>query len=246
RWAAGKHRLQVLTGKQQDPFDSYGWMSELHYEYDLKPIYFFHVGQRRNQYDKNIPTSNKEYQQLIRITAAKNKIGLHPSWYSGDEMKMLSKEKAILEKISLQGISCSRQHYIRFTIPGTFRQLMDTDIYEDYSMGYGTVNGFRASVTVPFYWYDLEREQETHLLLHPFCFMDANSFYEQKQTSAEALKELMDYYIRVKEVDGTLTIIWHNTFLGNDPLYKGWREVYEAFLRQIHEEENASFFLKNG
>ena len=246
RWAAGKHRLQVLTGKQQDPFDSYGWMSELHYEYDLKPLYFFHVGQRRNQYDKNIPTSNKEYQQLIRITAAKNKIGLHPSWFSGDDMKMLNKEKVILEKISQQVISSSRQHYIRFTIPDTFRQLIDTDIYEDYSMGYGSINGFRASVSVPFYWYDLEREQETHLLLHPFCFMDANSFYEQNQTSAEALKELMDYYNRIKGVDGILTIIWHNTFLGNDPLYKGWREVYEAFLRQIHEEENASFFLKNG
>lgn len=246
RWAAGKQRLQVMAGKREDPFDSYSWMNEIHRQYELQPVYFFHVGQKRNQYDKNIPTDNKEFQQLIKLTAAKSKIGLHPSWHSGTETKMLGREKAILEKISHQTITASRQHYIRFTLPGTYRLLIDNDIYEDYSMGYGTVNGFRASVSQPFYWYDLEREQETHLLLHPFCFMDANSFFEQKQTTEEALQELMQYYYRVKAVNGRLTTIWHNTFLGKDPLFRGWREIYEEFMKQIHEEEEASFFSASG
>ena len=246
RWAAGKQRLQVLTGRKQDPFDSYSWMNELHREYDLKPVYFFHVGQKRNQYDKNIPTNNKEYQQLIKLTGSKNKIGLHPSWYSGDETKMLGKEKAILEKIAQQPVIASRQHYIRFTLPATYRLLIENDIYEDYSMGYGTVNGFRASVSQPFYWYDLEREQETHLLLHPFCFMDANSFFEQKQTTAEALEELIHYYHTVKDVEGILTTIWHNTFLGNDPLFKGWREIYEEFMKKINDREDANSFSASG
>jgi hypothetical protein len=53
-------------------------------------------------------------------------------------------------------------------LPETFRHLLDTGIQEDFSMGYGSINGFRASVASPFYWYDLEKEQTTYLLLYPF------------------------------------------------------------------------------
>jgi hypothetical protein len=34
----------------------------------------------------------------------------------------------------------------------------------------------------------------------------------------------------VKKVDGRMISIWHNFSLGSDPLWKGWKEVYQAFL----------------
>jgi hypothetical protein len=130
-------------------------------------------------------------------------------------------------------VTSSRQHFIRFTLPETFRQLIDAGIKEDFSMGYGSINGFRASVASPFYWYDLEKEQTTHLLLHPFCYMEANSFYEQKQNPEQALQEMLQYYSEVKKAKGTLITIWHNTFLGTDEKFKGWREVYKIFFNEI-------------
>ena len=27
--------------------------------------------------------------------------------------------------------------------------------------------------------------------------------------------------------------IWHNNFFGDDPLFKGWKEVYELFLEEV-------------
>ena len=80
-----------------------------------------------------------------------------------------------------------------------------------------SINGFRASVASPFFWYDLEKEEQTDLLLHPFCYMEANSFYEQKVSSQEALEEMLHYLNEVKKVNGTLITLWHNTFLGTDP-----------------------------
>ena len=71
----------------------------------------------------------------------------------------------------------SRQHFIRFTLPDTYRQLINAGIKEEFSMGYGSVNGFRASVALPFYWFDLEKNEATSLLVYLFCFMDANSFF---------------------------------------------------------------------
>jgi hypothetical protein len=100
-------------------------------------------------------------------------------------------------------------------------------------MGYGTTNGFRASITTPYYWYDLKNEEKTQLLIHPFCFMDANSYYEQKLSAEEALNELMHFYNAVKSVNGTMITIWHNNFLGSDEMFKGWKEVYEKFVSTI-------------
>jgi hypothetical protein len=100
-------------------------------------------------------------------------------------------------------------------------------------MGYGSINGFRASISTPYYWYDLKREEKTSLLIHPFCFMDANSYYEQKISSENALDELMQYYQAVKSINGTMITIWHNNFLGINREFSGWREAYGKFISSI-------------
>ena len=80
---------------------------------------------------------------------------------------------------------------------------------------------------------DLEKEQQTSLRIHPFCFMDANSFYEQKNTPEEALQELMQLHDEIDKVNGTMITIWHNSFLGTDQSFTGWREVYEKFIGSV-------------
>ena len=132
--------------------------------------------------------------------------------------------------------SPSRQHYLRFELPETFRRLIKNNIQFDFSMGYGSINGFRASAASPFYWYDLEKENQTELMLFPFCYMEANSFYEQKYTAQQALDEMRHYYNTIKSVNGTFITIWHNQFLGSDKLYEGWKEVYEQFIKEVEEK----------
>lgn len=232
-WAKIKERLKVMSGNNNDPYDSYEWIDALHERLKLKPIYFFHVALKKGKYDKNIPPSHPAMQQLIKHHTEKYPIGIHPSWKSGDEESLLEKEIQMLESISRKKITSSRQHYIRVTLPHTFRRLIEAGITDDYSMGYGSINGFRASVASTFYWYDLEKDQQTNLLLHPFCFMEANSFFEQKYTPQQAAEELKHYYEVVKSVNGTFISIWHNNFLGTHKLFTGWREVYEEFISSL-------------
>ncbi|MBD0280059.1 MAG: polysaccharide deacetylase family protein, partial [Flavisolibacter sp.] len=233
QWSMVRERVDVLIGRKKDPYDCYDWLDDIHKQYYLKPLYFFHVGQKRNRYDKNIPITNAAFQQLVQHIAKHYSIGLHPTWQSGIEPEMLMREKKILEEITGQQVTASRQHYIRFTLPEAYRRLIAAGITDDYSMGYGSINGFRASVASPFYWYDVEREEETNLLLHPFCFMDANSFFEQKYTPQQALEELMQFHQTIRNLNGTLIAIWHNSFLGTDGLYAGWKEVYAQFISTV-------------
>jgi hypothetical protein len=227
-----RRRSGVRKGKIQDPFDAYDWMDDLHREFKLDPVYFFLVAAKRGKYDRNIPPTEPAFRELVKNISSKYRVGVHPSWQSGDRGTERI-EKELLEEISGKKINNSRQHFIRFKLPATYRRLISSGITDEYSMGYGSVNGFRASASFPFYWYDLEKEQQTSLRIHPFCFMDANSFFEEKQAAAEAREEMKAYYQKVKKLNGCFSCIWHNTFLGTDPLFKGWREAYRQGLESF-------------
>jgi hypothetical protein len=226
-------RMKVLLGLQKDPFDAYSWLNTLHQQNKLTPIYFFLVAEKNGQYDKNILPHKDIMWKLVQRHAKKYAIGIHPSWQSGDDLSLLKKEKEYLTEMSEKNITASRQHYIRFNLPEGYQNLIDAGVTDDYSMGYGSINGFRASVASSFFWYDLKNEKQTGLRIHPFCFMDANSFYEQKFSASEADDELLHYFVECEEVNGTLITIWHNNFLGTDKKLAGWREMYERFVGEV-------------
>lgn len=225
-------RTDVLAGRKPDPFDAYEWLDSLHLYCRLKPYYFFLAAEHNKGVDRNILPSSPAFRQLIHYHGAGYRLGVHPSWQSGDDPRLLREEIEWLHTIADQRITRSRQHYIRFTLPDTYRRLLAAGIEQEFSMGYGSINGFRASIASSFYWYDLEREQSTQLRVFPFCFMDANSYYEQGFDAARARLELMHYYHQVRKVNGMMVTIWHNNFLGTDPQFAGWREVYETFLKE--------------
>ena len=227
-------RAKVLLGLQKDPFDTYSWLNELHQQNKLQPVYFFLLAEKNGRYDKNILPHKEAMWKLVKQHAKKYTMGIHPSWHSGDATFLLKKEKSYLEEMSEKKITSSRQHYIRFNLPEGYQKLIDAGTTDDYSMGYGSINGFRASVASSFFWYDLKNDQQTNLRIHPFCFMDANSFYEQHFSAAQAYEEMMHYYKICKEVNGTLITIWHNNFLGTVKEFEGWREMYKEFIKVVY------------
>jgi hypothetical protein len=226
-------RIKVLLGLQKDPFDSYDWINKLHETYNLNAVYFFLLAKKVSKYDKNIGLHKNAMWRLIKLHSKKYTIGIHPSWQSANNVSIVKKEKSYLEAMSELSISSSRQHFIKFNLPEGYRQLIEAEITDDYSMGYGSINGFRASVANSFNWFDLERNEETNLRIHPFCFMDATCHYEQKQTIQQSFDELIHYYKICKENNGTLITIFHNNFLGGGKEFKGWNEMYEKFIATI-------------
>lgn len=229
-------RIKVLSGAAEDPFDCYDWLNNLHKQYQLEPVYFFLVAEKNGEFDKNILPHKDAMWQLVKKHAVLYEIGIHPSWQSSTKSSLLKNEMEWLAEMSgIKHITLSRQHYIKLSMPHTYRALIDAGIENDFSMGYGSLNGFRASVASPFFWYDLEKETETSLRIHPFCFMDANAYYEQKQSAERSFEELMHYYTVCKAANGTLITIWHNNFLGTAKEFTGWREMYERFTAQVQQ-----------
>lgn len=227
-----KNILKAKPAIGKDAFDTYNWLDELQIKFNLQPLYFFLLAQKKKGYDKNVSPYNKQLQQLIIGVSRKNAIGIHPSWQSGDDEIILIKEIELLCNISKQSIKNSRQHYIKMNLPETYERLIKHSITNDHSMGYGSINGFRASYCLPFFWYDLKNEKQTSLLIHPFCFMEANSFFEQGFNAMQAGEELQQYFDVVKKVNGKLITIFHNHFITEEPQWIEWRKMYEAFLKK--------------
>jgi hypothetical protein len=231
KWHYLLDRWDVLFNKKKDPFDSYEWLDSLHLYCRTRAYYFFLLAKKQTGVDRNISPKTPELQSLISYHAGGYTVGIHPSWQSGDEEALLMEEVDNLNEITGVPTTYSRQHYLRMSLPKTYRQLIDAGIEKEFSMGYGTSNGFRASIASSFYWYDLKSEKKTNLMVFPFCFMDSTSFYNSGLSPKDAFNELMDYYRKIKQLNGLMVTIWHNQFFGTDPMFAGWKEVYEVFLK---------------
>lgn len=227
-------RLNVLVNNKKDPYNEFDWLESLHKKYQLQPIYFFLVAMHRSKYDKNAIYNSNGMLGLIKNLSGKHKIGIHPSYVSNNNLNILKKEIEFLASVAHQNISNSRQHYLQLGFPKTFETLITAGVTADYTMGYGTSNGFRASYCKPFFWYNLNQEKETTLLLHSFCYMDSNSIFEQQLSAENAVQEMLHYYNAVKNVNGNFVFIMHNHFLANQPQWQQWREAYVAFLQQLN------------
>jgi hypothetical protein len=223
----GFQRIKVLFGFEKDPYDVYEWLDALHLNYNINPEYFYLIANKIIGKDKNIHPSKKAYQDLIAKQSSINNAGIHPSWQSGDDVNVLKDELATMEKITGKPVYKSRFHYLRFNLPNDYEKLIDLGIIEDYSMGYGTINGFRASVSTPFYWYNLKNETVTPLKVYPFCWMDATCYYQLHHSAKEAFEELSAFKNIVYQCNGDFIILSHNNFFSDE---MEWKIKYELVV----------------
>jgi len=223
-------RIGVLAGLHPDPYDTYEWQLEVCRKYHLKQIYFFLVGDY-GEFDKNIPVEGSRiFRSLIKSIADYAEVGIHPSYQSNLDKQQLSKEIRRLNKVLKREVVKSRQHFLKVTFPDTYRNLLEFDILEDYSMGYASETGFRASICTPFRFYDLDLDVGTRLTLVPFMLMDGTMKDYLKISPDEAIRRAHGLIDEVRAVNGTFVTLWHNQSVNDLEEWKGWKRVYEEIV----------------
>lgn len=223
-------RKNVLSGKEKDPFDTYEFQVEVHSKYKSKPIYFFLLGDWAAN-DKNLPHTNPEMQELIKQISKNSEIGIHPSFASNADTYKVKIEKERLEKIANASVKKSRQHFLMLKFPNTYRSLIAAGITDDYTMGYADEIGFRAGVCMPFKFYDLEKEEETNLTIHPFAVMDGTLNSYLKLTPEQAFERVKEIIKEIKNIRGEFITIWHNETLSDWREWRGWKDLYEEVIQ---------------
>lgn len=220
-----RERSRVLLGLQKDPYDTYDFQLGILKKYKFKSIYFFLLGDYGVN-DKNLPIESKKFQSLIKMLGDYAQVGIHPSYGSNKSTEQLKKEVMRLSKVLHREVTQSRQHFLKLTLPETYRNLIDLDITDDYTMGFASQVGFRASICTPFNFYDLDMELETKLKVHPFAVMEGTLKYYMKVRPEDAMSKIRPLIDEVKAVNGMFMSLWHNDTLNDQKLWKGWQKVY--------------------
>ena len=228
-------RLEVVLRISKDPFDTYDMLEEIHKKYNLKSVYFYLFASYGIN-DKNIHIDNTSFQSLIKSTADYFDVGIHPSCASNSDNKILKKEVKNLSSVLRREVNKSRQHFLMLSLPETYRNLLDIDIKDDYTMGYPSCLGFRAGTCTPFYFYDIDMEVQTTLRVHSFQIMDATLKYYHKIEEDEVIEAVKPIIEAVKAVNGTLITLWHNESLSDVSPWTGWQNTYEDVIKYIMQE----------
>lgn len=222
-------RCSVIVGRKEDPYDTLAYQYKLQKKYDLHPIYFFPVGDY-GAYDKNIAPDRFGYKNLIQSIGDTADVGLHPSYRSNTDQAAFLREKDNLIDITKRPVIRSRQHYVKLKFPETYENLIDHNIYKDYSMGYPDALGFRAGIASSFLFYDLSREMQTVLRVYPFAMMDVTFRFYLKLSQEESLLKIRQLIREVHRVNGLLISVWHNNSLSETDGWENWRGVYEKLV----------------
>ncbi|MES2591069.1 MAG: polysaccharide deacetylase family protein [Bacteroidota bacterium] len=223
-------RTCVMLGTQKDPYDTYEYQLEMIKKYNLNSIYFFLLGDYGVN-DKNLPVDSKKFQSLIKMLGDYAQIGIHPSYGSNKSKDRLKKEVERLSKVLHRDVTKSRQHFLKLTLPETYRNLVDLDITDDYTMGFASQVGYRASICSPFNFYDIDMELETKLKIHPFAVMEGTLKYYMHVHPEDAMEKIIPLIDEAKAVNGQFISLWHNDTLNDQNLWRGWQVVYEDMVK---------------
>lgn len=220
-------RFLVLTGFKRDPYDTFKWIINKQNQTKNKFAVLFLIGDF-STYDKNININKKAFVSLIKHMADYCKVGLKTSFFALDDFNILKKEKQKMEAIINTNLTLSRHSFSKLNLPYSYRNLVELEIHQDFSMGYINELGFRAGTCTPFQFYDLDYEVQTPLQINSFHCID---YALLKQTSFLDKKETLERLINsVKAVNGTFTPLFHNYSFSDIERWKGFRDLFNLIL----------------
>jgi hypothetical protein len=225
-----KERMQILLKRKKDPWDVYNDLKKTIVKNGLSGIFFFLLADK-TRHDRNLNYQNPAMGSLVNKIQMFAEIGIHPSFYSSVFPEKILIEKERLENLSGKKISKSRQHYLKFILPGTYHSLFAAGITEDYSMGFSGMPGFRAGTCKPFYFYDLKNEKQTGLKIFPITFME--STLNISLHSNESFEKVESLLREVKNVGGTFISLWHNHTISDTDEYREWKNVHEKMIQKL-------------
>ena len=223
-------RLAVGLGIKKDPYDNFMDLVEIHKRHPIKTMFFFQFA-KYSTHDKNISPNNNKFRYLIKSVADYSIVSLSASFKANLDKDLLVEEKKSLASLINRPIKYSRLRYNKVNIPTTYRNLIEAEFTDDYTMGYTHEIGFRAGTCTPFYFYDINLEVQQPLKVHPFAVHDyALTSFEKKEQVFEKIDTL---YRNIQKVDGQLVTVFSNELLGESHKIN-WIELYQDLLKRYY------------
>lgn len=227
-------RIKVLIGLKKDPYNTFDFIIELQKNKRRKAKVLFGLGDYSN-YEKNVAYNRPQHQTIIKHIADYINVGLKVSYEAVCDLLILKKEKLRIETILNRKLQYTMCSFFKIKLPEAYRNFIELEVGEDYSMGYSKYSGFRAGTCSPFMFYDLDYEVQTPLIINSFCYVNLGT-KKGVRDSLSTKKEIIDYIEKVKKVNGVFIPIFSNISFSDLGEQLFWKSILE-FIWNIEDEE---------
>lgn len=225
-WSYNEAWKSFLNRKQADPFSNLRQIAELDNSKGLQSVFYIMTTEEKhpkniNDYNVNEPNVREVLKQVI---SSGSEIGIHPGIYTFNDEKRMQEQKEILEESIGQDVVRSRQHYLKYEYPSTFRILESIGIDNDSSI---LVNIALETNSEKKSTYLMEDEDGRKMSISqtPLVFMDT---HYMQQKDEEILKVLENSVAPAKRDGGEIMILWHNNNISNNREMGLYREALEV------------------
>ena len=219
---------------EKDPYDVYDNILD---KVKTDKLLFFFLINRKSPHDGRHTFKNKAYRNLIKkISDAGSEIGIHPSYTSFMDADLIRTEKSELEAITGKPMISSRMHFLKYRLPETFEYLGLAGIINDYSLCPIHDVGFKSFISRPYNWFNLERNEETKLILHPTMVMDRSLQKYMHLEPEQAILEIKKIIDLTFDYNGIFTILFHNNSLSETSEWKEWEMVFEKTMMYLSDK----------
>lgn len=220
-------RFSVLLGFKHDPYDTFKYIINRQKQSKYKFLFFFLIGDY-STFDKGINIQKRKYVALIKHVLDYCNVGLKVSYFALNNKDILKKEKKTIEQVINTSLLASRNSFSKLNLPESYENMVELEIFEDYTMGYVNEIGFRAGTCTPFFFYDLDYEIQTPLKISSYHILD---YALLKTVSLLDKKKVVNQLINeIKQVHGEFVFVFHNYTFSNSERWKHFKELFNHIL----------------
>lgn len=227
-----RERFFTISFFKADRYFNFKFLLLLYQVQGVKGLFFVHRGPY-GAFDRRYLYPSRRYDKMLREIACGYPVCIHPSYAAAFDKMQLMKEKRELERLIDSRVVRSRNHFLRIRLPESYRLLLEAGITHDYSLLYSSRIGFRAGTSIPFPFYDVEKEQETGLIIHPSAVMDVTLSRDYGFDASQAYEKIREIAAKVKAVNGDFITLFHNSTLSETKEWKNWRDMYAEMIKQL-------------
>lgn len=232
QWQDLRERLAAYL-RGRDPFDTLATVQAL---CDPAATTVFFLADRGHALDSRYDLRMPAYQAYLdRWQQAGFRIGVHPSYLSSAEPGRFAVEKNLVEHVA-GPVTHSRQHFLRYRLPSTFRALIAAGITHDYTLCGHEDLGSRSGIALPYDWYDLEAEARTSLRLVPAVAMDRTLQQYLRLSPAAAFGQVSALIDTLRAEGGHFVLILHNETFSESGEWAGWLRWIQATLAHLRTD----------
>ena len=226
-------KMVAMIKPSRDPYyTAIQSLANISQESDLgNDVFYFMMSNPSSMENDYNPQSPRITRCIKTLQEQGFKIGLHAGYRTICDPKQLSIEKERMDAILGESNYGSRQHYLRFKVPTTWRIYEQVGLSYDSSMCYADHEGFRCGTCYPFLPFDVEQNREMKITEVPLIVMDQTLRRYRKLSPDQGEVQIMQLAKRCKRVGGTFTLLWHNSSLVGE--WQTWEATYRRVAKNL-------------